>query len=369
MSDIYSRYFANSRHDGWVNQNVTSGGDIAWRRIITGDEKVSAESRLLLSSDNQIVVDGMRKIFVYSSEGLQLWKRDKYYGCQVALQNDLINYRSADSVNLIHAVSVVDGKKAHDIFLSGITKNSDLVFFEPLEKGLVAQLQYTSSHDKPSDEMLIYLLTGTMPGFDWSCIFKGNRSPLIPLADIENRRFVTSIQGELVVFDLDSQNRTPEPVSQFPFPLEQHTAWMSCGKGGKLYFAGCGPKGLEVAIAEFNGELTAHSENLDIPPVKPIAPPILSDEHVFILTSSMLIAIKDGAVDWTFKPLRGNLLFGTALSDGSILVASTDMVYHLNEAGEYYFETVIDEPIVTPPVVDGNGQVFVASRDTLYAIG
>jgi hypothetical protein len=368
MSDIYNRYYANGRHDGRVDQTVNAGGDIVWRRIITGDEKVSAESRLLLSSDARIVVDGLQKIYAYSTDGAKLWDRDKYYGCQVALQNDLINYKSAIEPNIIHAVSVNDGKIAHNKFLSGITQNSDLVFFEPLEKGLIAQLQYASSHDNPSDKMLVYLLSGTVPGFDWSFLSMGHKGPLIPLADIENRRIVTSIPGEVLVFDLDSQNRTPEPASRFPFPHGENTTWMSCGRDGRLYFSGCGEKGLEVSITDINGEISESIKNLGVPPAQPIAPPIVSDEHIYILTSSMLIAIKDGAVDWTFKPLRGNLQYATALSDGTILVAATDIVYHLNQAGEYYFETVLDEPIVTPPVVDGNGRVYVASRDTLYAI-
>ncbi|MFH1700111.1 MAG: hypothetical protein ABIE07_05950 [Candidatus Zixiibacteriota bacterium] len=368
MSDIYSRYFANARHDGWVNQVVRSDGNIVWRRIITGDEKVSAESRLLLSSDKQIVVDGMKKIFAYSSDGAQLWDREKYYGCQVALQNDLVKYRAADEVNLIHAVSVVDGKKANDLYLSGITKNCDLVFFEPLERGLIAQLQYISSHDKPSDEMLIYLLSGTVPGFDWSFLYNGSKGLLIPLVNIENRRYVTSIPGKVLVFDLDSRERTPEPLNRFSLPLGENTAWMSCGRDGKLYFTGCGPERLEVAITEFNGEQTALLKNFDIPAEKPIAPPIVSDEHIFILTASMLIAIRNGDIDWTFKPLRGRMKYVTALSDGTVLAAANDIVYHLNQAGEYFFETVIDEPIATPPVVDGNGRVYVASRDTLYAI-
>lgn len=368
MSDIYTRYFANSRHDGRVNQTVKAGGDIAWRRIITGDEKISAKSRLLLSSDGQIIVDGLQKIFAYSTEGVKLWECDKYYGCQIALQDGLINYRSAEDLNLIHAVSVADGKKSHDLYISGIIENCDLVIYEPLEKGLIAQIQYASSHDKPSDKMLVYLFSGTVPGFDWSFTSKGNKGPLVPLVDSENRRFVTSIPGEVVTFNFDSESPTPEPASRFAFPLAEFTAWMSCGRDGKLYFSGCGGQGLEIAVTDINGETSEHIKDIGIPPSQPIAPPIISDDHIFILTSSMLIAINNGGVDWTFKPLRGNLQFATALSDGTVLTVAEDMVYHLNQAGEYFFETVVDEPIVTPPVVDGSGRVYVAGRDTLYAI-
>jgi len=77
--------------------------------------------------------------------------------------------------------------------------------------------------------------------------------------------------------------------------------------------------------------------------------------------------VKDGNLLWSFEAKEGNFASGTALADGSILIVEGNKLHRLDAQGNSLFVVSVDEPIVTPPVVDISGQIYVASKETLYA--
>ena len=64
-------------------------------------------------------------------------------------------------------------------------------------------------------------------------------------------------------------------------PIGENTAWMSCGKDGRLHFSGVTDKGIELVITDFAGEEISRVDGSDMPRGNLIAPPIISEKHCF----------------------------------------------------------------------------------------
>ncbi|MBU1890238.1 hypothetical protein KJ782_01975, partial [Patescibacteria group bacterium] len=71
---------------------------------------------------------------------------------------------------------------------------------------------------------------------------------------------------------------------------------------------------------------------------------------------------------WNFKVKDGIMKTATALADGTILFVAGTTLYRINEEGKYLFKLTLDNPLVTSPIIDQNGQIHVASSEMLYAI-
>ena len=370
MGALYTRYFGDSRRCGCIDGTVSAGGDIVWQRPI--DISASARARLVLSSGDTLIVDGLQDIFAFSPEGDRLWKRSKWPSTQIALQNSQIYYTSPGRKTRMEAVTIANEPKITDYLIPDVGDDAHLTLFEPIEKGLIAQVQYGPKPDIDTSELVVYQTTGKRPMYDWSRCYPHLSSPLLPVLCHAQRRLVTSIPGEILVFDLDSEAVSPEPIAHYPFPLGSATAWVSCDDDGNLYWSGRDEAGVHLVVTDFDGQVKRRFDSLGtpgVPPLDPTAPPVVAGLKTFLLTPGHVLAVEGEEMAWYFTPLRGLLRACTALTNGSVLVTTSDTVYYLNERGEIVFDVVVDELIVTPPVIDTAGKVYVASAETLYAIG
>ncbi len=373
MGDLYTHYYANSRHSGYVEAPSSAFGNSAWSRRIDDNDPPNFRARLLLTCGETVIVEGYGAIAAFDGKGQRLWKRSKWPGTQVVLINDRVYYTSEKQVNRFESIDLKNDIRQQDRHIPGVGSQDYLVLFEPSKEGLVAQVQFTNESDEVTCEMMVYQDTEKNLGFDWSMGFPGIVSPLIPLVCTDTRRLVTSIPGETLVFDLDAERNNPGPRERFPFPLGDHTCWVSCGPDGVLYWTGSDSEGLKIVATAANGKIewrwcSGDEFNLTLARSNPVAPPIVTPERVYILTPRNIIALQKDIMLWNFESVRGEFYACTALSDDTILVTTRDTIYRLNGLGEIMFDLVFDEPIVTPPVIDSAGRVYVAGRETLHAI-
>ncbi|UCD17305.1 MAG: PQQ-like beta-propeller repeat protein, partial [Candidatus Zixiibacteriota bacterium] len=286
--------------------------------------------------------------------------------------NNLVYLFSRDYINYLEAVNPENELKIEGAPIPDVGEDAHLVMLEPTDDGLIAQVQYTDQPDFVTSEVLVYMITHDSPIYAWCKGFPERESPLVPFVCTRLRRLVTSLPGEALVFDLDSREDTPEPVFRYPFPLGDGTVWISCGTDGNIYWAGYNSNSTLLAATDFSGEQVWRWESagvVSLPRRNPIAPAIISPDGVFLLTPKSLLAIKDGRLKWVFESVRGEFRECTALADGTVLLTTWDTLYRLNDRGEILFSEIMDEPLATPPVVDDKGRAYVASAETLYAIG
>jgi len=377
MTDLYTHYFANSRHDGFVEAPSTAVGNPAWSRRIDSADPPNIGARCLLTCGENIIIDGHSKIVAFSSRGGRLWERNKWPGTQVVVKKELVYYTSAKQVDRFESVDMNNDIRQEGRHIDGVSDQDYLVMFEPSKEDIVAQVQYTSQPDEVTCEMMVYRDTDKNLGFDWALGFPGKQSPLIPLVCHDSKQVVTSIPGEALVFDLDAANNSIGLKKRFQFPLGDHTSWVSCGPDGTIYWCGGDSEGLKVTATSPDGKpvwqwCSGDDFDLHIIRTVPIAPPVVTPEFVYLLTPRNLIAIRRDKstefVQYNFESLRGEFYACTALEDGVVLLTTRDTITQLNEKGEVMFDYLFDEPIVTPPVVDSMGRVYVAGREMLHAI-
>jgi len=373
MADLYTRYFANSRHNGFVEASSDAAGNIAWRRRIPSGENQQAEARLLLSSGNVVVIDGMREIFAFNANGERLWHRPKRPGTQIALQNGLIYLFTQECSNFLEAVTLAGEIKIEGAPVPDVGEAAYVVIMEPTEDGLVAQVQYTDLPDFPTGEALVYRVVNSEQSgvYAWSRGYPQQESPLVPFVCTQLRRLVTSLPGEALVFDLDTKEREPEPIARFPFPLGDKTVWLSCGGDGHIHWLGYDSQAVYLAVTDLDGE-PIHQWNSEkitnLHRCNPIIPTIVTPDRLYVVTPRNLLAIRDNQLEWNFESPRGEFRECTALADGTVLATTWDTLYRLNDKGQIMFDEILDEPLVTPPVVDEKGLIYVAGAETLYAL-
>ena len=257
-----------------------------------------------------------------------------------------------------------------DFWIPDVGDDAYLVLFEPFQKGLIAQVQYRPVDPEEKPGFIVYKIRQSSPGYDWSKSYENEQSHLSPVINLGKRLLVTTTKKEVLVFNTDSRDQEPEPLARFSLPLGDGTIWVSCGADGSLYWSGV-EKGIAVlAATDSNGDKKWRWQaGLRLGPErsKPVAPPIVTPDRVFLLTKKNLFVVKDGRLLWSFEAKEANFTSGTALADGSILIAEGNTLHRLNAQGNSLFQASINEVIVTPPVIDGEGNIYVASPETLYA--
>jgi len=370
MAGLYTKYFGDSRHSGYISGSTAAAGELAWIRPID-EVGGQAEARLVLSSGEIVIIDGMNEIFAFSPDGRRLWRRRKYYGTQVALQDGMLYYTTAGKKDRMEAVDLNNSLRLENFLIPDVGSRSYIVLFEPTEKGLIAQVQYASQPDMGTASFVVFHSPIRGFDYDWCRGFQRSQSPLVPLVSFEHRRLVTTIPWEAIVLDIDAAVPMPEPAARFPLPFKKGTAWVSCGADGSLYWVGHNDQGLHLMVTDFGGNQIwswSSADSSAVPPLWPIAPPILSTERAHILTREYLLALSKGTILWRFASAQSALRACTALADGTLLLTSGGTLYHLNEAGEILFDIKLDEPPVSAPVIDKNGRIYLAGPETLYAI-
>ncbi len=369
MTALYSRLHCDSRRSGLIKGSSNAAGIVVWSMPISAKKEFSAGANLILCDGSTIIVDGMKQIFAFNRDGQRLWERDKWYPSQIALQDNKIYYISSHAENQLEAVDFQNKIQFQNWRIPGLFENTYPIIFEPIPEGLVMQVWDPGVVEQASSNFIVYKILFESFGYDWCKRYKGQNSRLTPLVSWENKRVVTSLQDEALIFDLDSKNNEPEPLARFPFPLLDATRWTSCGEDGLLYWSGYGENGLEVAATDMAGneawrwKTSGSGARLD----NPIIPPIITPEAVYILTTANLYALKEGELLWKHFSPTSVFRQATALEDSAVLISAMKGLYKLAPDSSLVFELELEEPLVTAPVIDDQGRIYVASEAVLYA--
>lgn len=258
-----------------------------------------------------------------------------------------------------------------DYWMPNVVERSYLVLFEPVDKGLIAQVQYKPDPDLGEMGFVIYKILDGALGTEWERNFDNQKSQVIPIINVERNVLVTNNVNDVYVFDITSKGNNIKPLFQFPLPLGNQTMWLSSDKNGNLYWLGENEKETELKVTDIKGNLLWEwkSAKGDFPNYyNPILPTIITPEIQYILTRKKLVAVSSGNKMWEIDSGYLNFSNATALNDNSILVVMGSNLLHLDSNGKEIFKLDLKENLVTAPVVDESGQIYVASNENIYAI-
>jgi len=242
--------------------------------------------------------------------------------------------------------------------------------FEPYKDELIAQVQYPGLMEVSSEKFIIYKTGFKIPGYEWSSIFKEESSPLIPLVNFEKGFVLTATHSDVIVFNIKDNKEDAEPKFTFPLPSQSGNIFVSSSKEGNLFFAYseedniylkcCTEEGKEVYSVQIQEEFA----NVN----KVIAPPILANDYIYILTKNKLICINDRKVIWEIGSENLPFSFATALADNSILTAQGNLIKSFGSDGKRKFMYETKDTISAPPVVSKNGMVYFCTKTTIFSL-
>lgn len=368
MTDaLYSQRFANARMSGGVPVACSARGTLAWSLPLARNTKV--EARGLLVAGDTVFVDALQSLIACAPNGSRLWEREKFYGAPVAIRDGLIFYTSAARRSRMAAVDLNNQPRFEDMWIPDVGEQCSLVLFDPFERGLVAQVQFSDVPDADEQEVMLYRRVDGELGHAWSCRFPHGRATLPPIVCHEQGRIVSAVDGEAVILDPSASQRVAQPLARFPLPFGLDTRWVSADAAGNLHWCGSDKRCPSLCITDLSGKELWRWNTWDRLRGEDtiVAPPVLGAGRVHVVTTRAVYTIATGRTLWTYSAPAA-LAGATALGDGSLVVSGARHLVRLDAAGQRIFELPFDEPLVTPPVVDGAGHVYVASTGTLYAV-
>jgi outer membrane protein assembly factor BamB len=368
---IYTQIFANSCNNSTADKSAKVTGTIKWVKKIITDPENSGSVGYLLTAGQKIFVVTQKKILAYDNVGHNLWDREHWPLSPVSLRFNRIYFTSAEGKSQMQAVDFDNKIVVEDFWMPEIVERSFLVLFEPIEKGLMAQVQYQPDPDSGPMGFVIYRIHDGALGTEWEKSFDKQKSKLIPIINIDKNILVTNNASDAFVFDIQSKGKNVKPLFEFPLPLADHTMWLSSSKNGDLYWLGEDNKETILNVTGLNGELLWEwkSEEVDFSNFAiPILPAIVAPDIQFIITPKKLFAFQLGKKIWEIESDNLNFSNATALNDNTILVIKGSVLIHYNSEGKEIFNLEMGENIITAPVVDENGRIFIASNENLYCI-
>lgn len=312
--------------------------------------------------DGRVVVESESMFVVYDASGRRQWERAKYPSSPIGVSDSLIYFENGNF--FLDAVDTANRRILEDGSLPQVIDEHYPVFMiAPQKDDFLAVVQFIGGEDDSPPSARFYRAKYGNPTDTWGSTLDGGQT-LPPLfAAGANRLFV--FMKRAYVFDA----ATGKETAQFDFPVDAPVA-ASADRNGNVCFAGSDKgKGTLAAVTQDGAEIWRFED----PALRGISPgdqpPVLgADGAVYAIAGGAILAVREGKLAWKQVPPKGGFTYGAALSDGSFLATAGSVVYLFDAKGEQLSAVDVDEALVTPPIADRAGRVYVASAKTLFCL-
>lgn len=359
----YPVFLGSFRRDSAQAQGSSSKGVVAWARPHGLPQ--TTPPRYLLIWKGRVVLETQARFVVNDHEGKELWGRDKLSGSFLVADGDLLYYhnprRRLDAVQLDNQLKL-DATRLPPAYKPDFS----VELFVPQAVEFLAVVQAQGEGEMPP-EVIVRRNKYDDQYSVWEKEVKGEQA-LPPLFIPELKRIVVALLLDLHRFDAETGKQEPAVLHGLLRPSS-----MSADAAGNLYITG-----QEVVQTKASSVLLSLSPDgkerwrwkgvAKSVQWSRVQPPVLAPGgavHAFI--GNAVLTIQEGKLVWDHE-LSASPTFGTALSDGTLLVTVSNRLVRLNAKGEEVFSVSLKEPILTPPVVSGSGEIYVATATQLVKI-
>jgi outer membrane protein assembly factor BamB len=321
-----------------------------------------------LVSSSVLVVYSDTQILAFENKGKKLWDQNIVYGSPVSISEGKVYFREASSKAKKLSAVLLDGTEVTDkMIILNSHEDAYPIYLEPLPDGLIAMCTYRVGVEDGTPKTVFYKKTYSSLNYSWVSSFTGDMR-LSPLHIRDSNRFIVTTENEIWVYN-SSPSDIEEELFRYPHPLPQ-LLQASASENDILYIMGIEENQLILAAISIEGEeIWRFAGFLDTGFIKQLIPPILGpDGFIHITIGNALSTIRDGKLARRFTSQTGNISYGTALADDSILLVTESTLLQIDSSGEVILEVIFEEPLVTPPVVDKDGKIYVASSHMIYKI-
>jgi hypothetical protein len=357
----YPMIYGSPRRDCALNVPIAGISKVIWA-VPLNLEMTEFFPRVLIWEGNPVAC--MHTSFgVFTKDGQFLFKREKHNGSPAAIANGLLYHENRgtylDAVDLKNQLVL-----EHASF--GVAPNGEfnVTLFWPREKDYVG-CSFSPYYEEVIPTVIVRRGSYTEHLGIWGEDFKG-ASQLWPLAIPDLNLLLVSVNNTVICMDIEKQEET----GRFDVAVPKMTDWSSDPKGnlcilgedsnGKVII-GMSSSGEELWRLNFAGEEDRWTY---------YQPPIQAgDGRIYALTNKRILAIKDGKFLGQHEPKTGEVRHGASLPDGSVLVVSGETLLHLGPEGKVLGQLAVGAQILSPPVADAQGFVYITTKANLVKIG
>ena len=354
---IYKTRFIDFRNSSFIPLTSNAEGKISWANPLQSSE----HPRFLLLLNNNIIVESLNDIVLFSDTGIQLLNEVKAYGSFITIKGDNIYFLNKD-----YQLQTLDKTEKLTILNEYLPEAPDDKFpvsiIVPQEQNYLAVVQSLGGVHEPPPQVFVNKTNYGDGLSTWEQEYEGVQK-LYPIYEPKQKRIIVFI-NETIIIDSESGNE----IKKIPYPLDNPIA-CSADVNGNLYFAGTDNNKTMLISESINGDIIWRSEEIQTEfNSKIICPPIIGDKIQFVLSSFSLKAFETGKFIWTFDKPDLEFKYCSALADGTTLLTTNNLIFHLDESGKVMFELDLKDKILTPPIVNSKGEILIATDKNLICI-
>jgi hypothetical protein len=368
MENLYSAIFGGPGRSSFIDAASSGQGEIAWEAPLNDKAHPPFTPVAILVSDRQLFVCSESTVASFGQDGKRLWLREMRPESPVGLAKDIVYFRTPDALDRLAAVTFA----GQAIDRENIILESDLscrpIYIFPLDRSFLAVSLCVGPPEGQPPAFIPYRKEYEKESFLWSDNLNGT-PPLAPLYVPARDRMIVFAPEEIVVYNAAKTDWQADVTGRFKYPFDK-IIQAAVDKSGNLYLLGSDAGNLSLVAVDLAGaELWRWTgASVDGYP-KTGQPPIVAPGGVIhIPYGRKLIAVKDGQEIRAFAIEKQLVSYATALADGSVLIAADDALFFVKADGSMVYGLSFDTKIMTPPVADIGGAVYIATAEKLIKI-
>ena len=352
--------FYNLKLDSLLPYNLVAKGTLAWKLEYNTQDIPGGANSLIMLDDSKLILDHSIVYFVVDAFS------QKVLGFQRKSTNTFIIPINEQEFYAFSGYRLYKSKYEtsqtppdDDYYIPGLGEYSNLMVFIPKVDTYISGIQEFGNPNIPKRRFVF--LEKNYVGYNdkWGLAFDG----MIPEPPVSIDGNIVVAQNNLISI-VDSIGKVKEIKIEFS-PI-------SCSIGiDNLIYMVCRIKNKSfIKAMDFEGNVRWECATSI---AQPNQPPIISKEStVFLIGSSKVEAFSNGGKLWEFQ-LTGTdkeRQLASVSNDGMLLVSDCDKLLCINKAGEqaWAFKVAKGETIMTQPVLDSVGKVFIATDKKVLAI-
>ncbi len=367
-TSLYPVIYADRRRSSYLDVSSHARGVIGWNKQLNDDTTSHFNPKAILMTDKHMVIYSNDKILTLSIDGKKLWEKEFWPGSPISIFGDRVYFRKPDQINELGAMFLVGGSIEKKMIILNSTESSYPFYIEPLADDFLAVAFDRIGRSQGPSRMVVYGKPYEESEYAWVSEIEGPPA-LLPIHIPELEKLVIFSRTEIIVFNSRVDSDDGEIYNRFDNPVDEINA-CSADSEGILYLLSPDDDKLTLQAVSIDGEAkwtwSVPMPGANLPESRP---PILGLENrIHVLTDDTVYTVKDGKLLWKLGGYGQAVDCGTALSDGTLLIAAGNQLYRLADNGEVMFRVTLDKQITAPPVVDTDGNIYVVSPNAVTQI-
>lgn len=372
---IYSMRFARPERDSFIDTTTHAKGKVTWSTATDTTATIYWPPQLLIWGKNQIVTT-YNNMMLFDQSGKKIWTKPFQAGTPVVVAQGYLYYKNKNL--FLDAIDINEVKKLDSgPFPGGMSGDYNVEFLYPRKNNYLSVIFDNDQHDHqegeesmPSQPTLNIIKNRYEITYgDWSRKIDAN-GHLPPLYNSENETLALWTSN-FTLFDM----KTEREILKVPLSMSGAVDWSVDQNEVYHLLAEEKTKLIVVALSSTGKEqwrcLLDPNPDKKSPESWLAHPPILNrNGKVFAMTNERLIAIEKGKKIWQYPLMtkKEQRSYASVLADDSLLVTNGKSLLYLDKKGNKIWSLELISEILSSPIVDKDGNIFVATTTELIRV-